>query len=230
MPYYGQRKRVYRGRRHYRRRYVKKVPQQTGYLSTASKALTLASRVASMVNAEKFHIDSNYSAALTTSAVFTPLQLIAEGDDTAQRQGRSVKLAGLLMNFQLQSDGAATNTNVARVMVIIDWWSNGAVPVSSDLLVSNAVTSFRAVDNVNAKRFKVIYDRKFPMNIPSAGGIVRRNIEKYFNVHHHLKFLGSTGVQATTGSGQMYLVVLADNVTINAVTINANFRSYYYDN
>jgi hypothetical protein len=221
-------KRTYRSRKRTNRRYRKK-PAQTSYLSTASKALSLASRVASMVNAEKNHFDYLNGAVIPVTAVIQPLQLIPQGDDTQDRIGRSIKLDGLQMTLQMTAAVAATDWLTARVIVFIDQWSNGAVPVITDLLVSSSVQSFRQRDSVTAKRFKVIMDHNFQLGIPSSSK-AESTIKRFFPLKHHIRYINTTGVQAATGAGQVYFTIFANSVTNNAATYAANFRSYYYDN
>jgi len=153
MPY----KRQYRSRRRTRRRPTKKSTPIGWNWSTAGKALKIATRVASMVNAERNHFDTTTSPAPTTTGVLFPLELIPEGDDTQNRTGRSIKLAGLDIKWLFNSAAAATGTSNIRVMFIIDWWQAGTAPTITDILVSSNTTSFRQIDSVSPQRFKVIY-------------------------------------------------------------------------
>lgn len=225
MPY-GQ-KRVYRRRRRYNRK--RPVKAQNSYLSTAAKALAVAYGVKKLVNAEKFHFDASANATILTTAQITPLQLIAEGDDISNRQGRSIKLTGLLMKLVLASAVAATQTSIVRCMLVIDRWSTGVVPAIGDILVSTTVTSFRQVDSVNARRFKVLMDRNVRLGVEATDNS-EYTISKYFPVKHHVKYINTTGVQAATGAGQIYFIVFADQVAANACGYTLNTRSWYYDN
>lgn len=226
MPY---RKSYQRKRRAPRRRTNRKRAPAVGYLNTASKALSIATRVASMVNAEKFHFDALNNITITAAAQIFPLQLIPEGDDTQTRTGRSIKLAGLDIKWLFLSAVAATGDVNARVMFFIDWWSNGAIPVVTDLLVSGVTTSFRQVDTVSSKRFQVIYDKVFTLT-PYGGNRSAFQLNRFMHLKHHLKYINTTGVQAATGSGQVYALILADSVATNAATALLQTRSFYYDN
>lgn len=230
MPYY----RTYNRRRpaYRRRRIMRKKPvQQGGYLNTAAKALAIAYGVKKLVNAEKFHFDYS-SGAITpnTTAAIAPIQLIPEGDDTQTRTGRSIKLDGVYLKLFMNSASAATTSVTVRFIVFIDWWSDGVVPSATDLLVTGDYLSFRQVDSVSAKRFKVLMDQNFDMTVQS-GDEAQKTIKRYFPVKHHLKFINTTGVQAATGSGQMYyLIVTGGTVGTNAVSALIQTRSHYYDN
>lgn len=231
MPY----KRSYRSRRRRRNYRRRKAPQQSSFYSTASKALNLASKVAGMVNAEKFHFDNQTVInPLSVSGDIFPLQLVPEGDDSTMRNGRSIKLEGLQVNSYFQSSTVGTGgafSVTARCIFFVDWWSNGVVPTVTDLLVSSEVMSFRQVDSVSAKRFKVIMDKNILLTPQSAGDKSAYTLRRFFPLKHHLRFIGSTGTQASTGSGQVYCLVLCNgNVAVNAVSCTINTRTYYYDN
>lgn len=225
-------RRVYRSRRRTARRYKRRAPPTSGgYLATAGRALSLATKVASLVNAEKFHFDSAIATtAITTAGAVFPLQLIPEGDDTQTRTGRSLKLAGLLCKMQINAGTSATLPTYVRLIHFIDWWSQGVVPAVGDLLVSASTVSFRNVDTVSSKRFKVLHDHVYTINVPTGSDIGTRFISKFHNVKHHLKFINTTGVQTATGSGQMYMLILASQVATNACDFQFNARSWYYDN
>lgn len=223
-PKRAYRKRTTRGRRR------PKAAGYGGYLSTAGKALALATRVATMVNAEKNFFDATTAITLTTSAQIYPLELIPEGDDTQMRNGRSIKLAGIFMRSHWYAGTAATTSNLVRMIMFRDNFQSGTAPTAADILATpGQVDSFRNINTANPGRYTLLMDRIVKLN-PLGSTNTSAVANKYFNIKSHVRYLGATAVPGTLGQGQIYFMCYADNVSGGAPVGNLNIRTRYYDN
>lgn len=201
-----------------------------GYLSTAGKALTLATKVAAMVNAEKNFFDATTSITLTTLPQIYPLQLIAEGDDTQARNGRSIKLAGIMMRSHWYPFTGAVTSNLIRLFMFRDNFQAGTTPTAADILQSPiTVDSFRNINTANPGRYTILMDRIIKLNPYGSAG-TSAVVNKYFNIKSHVRYLGTTGAASVAGQGQIYFMCYADNVTGGNPVGALNIRTRYYDN
>lgn len=223
-------RRTYRKKRGARRRRTAKPTGYAGYLSTAGKALALATKVATMVNAEKNFFDASTAITLTTTPQIFPLQLIAEGDDTQMRNGRSIKLAGLMMRSHWYPFTAATTSNLIRMVMFRDNYQAGTTPASTDILQTPiTVDSFRNINTANPNRYTILMDRIVKLN-PYGSTNTSAVVNKYFNIKSHVRYLGSTASTGQMGQGQIYFMCYADNVTGGNPVGALNIRTRYYDN
>lgn len=224
MPY----RRSSRGRRRPRRRRAAR-SSGTSYASTAARALSLAMRVASMVNAEKNFYDASTSLPPTTTPTIQPLQLIPEGDDTQMRNGRSIKLAGITFKSHWYT-GSTTSPNIIRLIFFRDNFQHGLAPVASDILVAPiTVDSFRNINTANPGRYTILMDREVKLN-PVGSSSPSAVVNHYFDIKSHVRYTGTTGTAAVLGQGQIYVMYFCDNLSGGGPSCALNFRTRYYDN
>lgn len=229
MPY----RRSYRrsSRRPQRRSYKRAAPNKyAGYLSTAGKALALATKVATMVNAEKNFYDATTNLLLTTTPQITALQLIPQGDDVASRTGRSIKLAGLMLRSHYYPNAASTASNLIRIIMFRDNFQAGIAPVATDILAAPiTVDSFRNLATANPGRYTILMDRIIKLS-PYGSDDTSAVVNKYFDLKHHVRYLGTAGTAGQNGQGQIYFMSYADNVSGGSPAGVINVRTRYYDN
>lgn len=222
-------RRAYRKKRTRRRRAAKPTGY-AGYLSTAGKALALATKVATMVNAEKNFYDATTNLLLTTTPQITALDLIPQGDDVQTRTGRSIKLAGLMLRSHYYPNPASTASNLIRLIMFRDNFQAGVAPVASDILAAPiTVDSFRNLATANPGRYTILMDRIIKLS-PYGSTNTSAVVNKYFNLKSHVRFLGTTGAAGQNGQGQIYFMSYADNVSGGSPAGVINVRTRYYDN
>ncbi|AUW34330.1 capsid protein [Vehemenivirus recresis] len=200
-----------------------------GYAGTAVKALSLATKVASMVNAEKNHLDFSGSYTPSTTAAIIPFGLMAEGTDVGQRIGRSIKLAGLSIRWLFNGSITATGNQNIRVMFLRDNWGTGNAPAVTDVLVGQAIYAFRNVDTTAASRFSVLYDKVIIIT-DTDGDQSSKMLKLNFKLKNHVTYYGTTATQANLGKGAIYAMIFTDTAANNAVASILDSRMWYYDN
>lgn len=216
MPYQkrGYRKRVFRrGRRSY---------------GDARKALVIARGLKRIMNVEYKFFDNTVSqTAQATAPTIVQISLIDVGDTASSRDGDSIKVVGIYLNYMWSIDASATQTQV-RIMLVQDKQTNGAVYVNSNLLLD--VT---AVDNIispynldNKYRFRVLYDRVHHL---AANGIESVSVKKYITLNQIMRFGGVAGTIADIRSNSFSVMVMSTEAT-NTPLVNIITRIRYVDN
>lgn len=216
----------------YRRRptYKRKPKRATkGNSRAIVKTIRTVGRLAKMVNAERNFFDLNVSMTPTTTPVITPLELIPQGDDTQMREGRSIKLDGVYMRSHFYSAAAATTGCMVRYIIFRDNYQAGVAPVLGDILTGALIDAFRNINTANPGRYTILLDRIIKLSTAGSSPTMAV-VNRRFNLHSHIRFLGTSASVANMGAGQIYLMYFADNNATNAVTGSAVFRTRYYDN
>lgn len=202
-------------------------------LRTASKALSLARFVASIVNAEKKKYDATYTNVSmgTTGAVstgaFNNMCYIAQGGDIHERGGNSILVKGVAVNGVMYTRDVAECR--ARMMIIQDTQQQEDTnPVLSDVLDANADSFTEALLNDKTPgRFKVLRNKNY---IFSAATSKTRKIKEYVKLHTHVKYNGSTGADIQkNGIYILFFSSVAESGTDTPVFLGMT-RTYYYDN
>lgn len=226
MPYY---RRPYR-RRYYRRRYYRKrqLPEAT-WGQVARKALSTALSIKKyMLNPEKNIHDVTASAIpLATSWVITNLSNIAQGDDSVNRQGRSVKFLGINFRGGVSLQAASTSTYRVRIIIFVDTMQLGL----SDPGATNVFVS----DNIDAQRnqlgspgrFRFLYDRSFTLT-PNGKASSYVILKKPLNIL--TKYIGVTGADASNYRNAIYIGYVCDNVAGAAPLLSYTNRLWFIDN
>lgn len=148
--------------------------------ATANKALSIASKVASVLNVEQKNVDGyasdTYGSANYSTYLLNP---IAQGDGGNQRDGDQVKVMrtyGSIMAFNNTGD-----PQWVRVMIIRDRQADGTVPTLQEVLeLGSSEPTYLAKYNMDGKfRFKVYHDKLMRLgNSPADGKNV--GIHKFF--------------------------------------------------
>lgn len=229
MPY---RRRNYR--RTFRKRYRKKQSKWGGYMSTAMKALSIANQVRSVINTEYKYKDPgalNDSINNAAWAVY-PISNIAEGDDSFDRNGRSVlaKSFGIRTTISL---GGSLDHAAVRIMLVKYNSCKGANPTIGDILVTTtgaqAVNSFRNILTANVKYYTILWDKRFSLDKDFKSEIT---LEKYWKLKFHCKYIDTTGNVSGMGENALFLLVISDNPSHATDNVNLTFTSRfrYIDN
>lgn len=212
--------------KNYRRRYRRRRRRQnaaSGYLSTASKALSVAYAVKRLVNVEKKKHTIQYSTTPSTSGSLQAASQIAQGDSEIQRDGNSVKATLFSLNYTLTQHASATAT-FARVMMIRDNQQIAdTTPAVIDVLQSPSdINSFLNPSTVG--RFTIFYDQ---IHALSSNG--NHTVSKRVNIpmQSHIRFNGSASTDVQKGG--LYILQLSSEAT-NAPTLNGTLRVAYVDN
>jgi len=94
--------------------------------------------------------------AANTTGSCTCLNLVAQGDDFNQRQGRKIILKSLYVRGFASSRDLTSGPNLARLIIFYDAQANGTTPVITDVLTAASSVSHLNLDNRD--RFKILHD------------------------------------------------------------------------
>lgn len=211
MPYRQQRRRR-------RRR-----PQQITYGQIGSKIYRDVQHLKALINVEFKHKDTAQSAAITTTGSIARISNIGQGDDFEDRQGRSIKVVSLAVNWQAEMSTAATGTLV-RFMIVADMSADGVDPTLAEILDTVVVRSH--MDLNNSRRFKVLYNKLIAL---SDNGASNKVFSKFLTLNHHVKYRGTDDTEGSAAEGNMYVLRLSDEAT-NTPTVGFNLRLRFIDN
>ncbi len=223
------------------RKYAKKsYPKRNGHgrpgyvrcgkmvISDASKALALAKYLKGIVNVEYKLIDTVTTlSAMTVAPVIIPLTNSVQGDTNITRDGSSLKIVSVSLNYFLTISSSATAT-VARVMLVHDRQTNQAIYNASfliqDVTVGDNVNSPRNMDH--ARRFSVLYDKVHTLSSSGA----RVNHVRFFKpLLLKLRYDANDGTIADLTQSSLSLVFMSNEAS-NTSTITAFTRLRFVDN
>lgn len=226
MPYpYGKRQRYYGRRRYPRRRYQRRNAGGSAW-STASRALSLATKVASMVNSEEKIIDatlSNYN--IPNSGSLVVLNQCSQGDTDTTRDGDSIKMKNHNMRISLSMNPTGTT---ARIRLIVFMWKNASsAPVVTSILEAADVLSPK---NQDLKyQSKILHDKVFQLDSSSdysAYCDFFTDFKGPLGKYSHVQYNAASGTINTNG---MYILMLSDQATLTPA-ISYYSRVQFYDN
>lgn len=206
------RKTYRRGRKAYR--FAKK------HQSEAKQALSLAKKVARMVNVEYKTYDYNNGQAIDNSGDVFTLFNPAQGDAYNERDGDSVKMVRCSGRLFITQNGSAQKT-AFRVIIFRGKQENGNAYTVADILESASHLSPKAVHE--RFRTKIIFDKLYHMSNNGNSSLVMNYNFKMFG---HTQFEAG---QATIENGGLYMLLISNEST-NTPTANWWLRTTFTDN
>lgn len=208
-----------------KRRFKRRRATGTNWMGMAKKAYKTAMYLKSVLNPERLFFDTNTTGTIGTTASINSQVLIAQGDTVSGRTGNSIKCSSIYIVGNIKINAAAANT-VLRMILFIDEQCQGAVPAAADVLQNTDVESPLNISTVSTNRFKVLFDKRCML---TSQGQQQVQLSRYIKWQKHVKFTNTTGVIASVGSGNVVLLLLADDNT-NQPTVDIRVRVRYYDN
>lgn len=199
-------------------------------LSDASKALSIARNVASMINVEyKHHNVQNLNQAVTDAGSITNVSLLTSTTNSStDRDGGQVKWTSFRLAYNIFISSSATKT-LFRVMLVQDKQTNQAQFTVADLLfdatVFDAVLSPYNINN--ASRFNVLYDKVHSLSITGDSASIYRVIHKRLNIK--CRYDANAGDVTDLSQDSLSLVFIATEAT-NDPAISFNYRARFVDN
>jgi len=225
----------------YKRRYVKKrfrrkttnarrMMGHTGrnYLNTFRSVMKWANLARNMINCEKKYrdvaVNSNPTSVATLSVLLNGL---AEGDDTQNRNGRSVLADSLHLRWTSKLGNAATNT-MLKFVIVCDKKPDITAPTSwSQVYGANEING--QIDKQNeGSRFVILKQHMVRLNDGtgrSASGDIYLSLKGI-----HVKYDGTASTTISDlESNAIYIIAISDEPT-NAPIFNFVSRFSFYDN
>lgn len=198
------------------------------YLSTIRSVMKWANLARNMINCEKKYrdvaVNSNPSSVSTLSVLLNGL---AEGDDTQNRNGRSVLADSLHVRWTSKLGNAATNT-MLKFVIVCDKKPDITTPTSwAQVYGGNEING--QIDKQNeGDRFVILKQHMVRLNDGtgrSASGDIYLSLK---GVHIKYDGTGSTGT-VDLESNAIYIIAISDEPT-NAPIFNFVSRFSFYDN
>lgn len=186
----------------------------------ASAALRGVAKIKGLVNSEKKYTDKSLSIQpIAWTGQVDLLSSIAQGNDDNQRQGNSVLARSLYLQMDARIN-TVNDSNVLRVLVVVDTENTGTAPTVSDVLQTSMVGTSNVINapinNDHLPRYNILLDKKLVL---SKNGNERICFKRYIKLYKHIKY---TGANATdTYKNNIYMVMVSD------VGIDDPFFSYY---
>lgn len=181
----------------YRRRPVKKRSnrrrrKQGGWGNTAMKALSIARRVAGLVNAEAkdYYTNQSYFSADYNGTIVSLNGGITQGVADGQRTGDSIKMKELTIRGAVKVDTTVPGgVDVGRLIIYID--KQNDITSGGNLLntVGSAASVFSPKNDDKYYDTKIIFDRKFNMTTVQN---TQFTFSKVIRLNKHVKYNNTT--------------------------------------
>lgn len=151
-----------------------------------------------------FDVTSSPSCDITIP--LTLLNGIQRGDDDTERLGRSTSLRTLEVKGYVSAGSAET---FARIIIFYDHQSNGAAPLSSELLYPMRTYGMYPR---GSSRFDVLYDQEYHVNASTeVDSLAPVNIRIPLFNQLVVYNSGSTGTVADISTGALYIATVGNN-------------------
>lgn len=164
----------------------------------------------------------------TTMSNVVPVNLCLSGAGVDQRIGRKITMTSFHLKGVIQQTGTAVVINdYARLAVVYDRQTNGAVPLASDIFqdinVTTSSTPGSGVNIGNSQRFVVLADIRMSLPAVTATGIdgstdpgmTTFNIDRFIKLRHPTVYKAdsSPSVIGDVSTGGLFLVPMGSIVS-----------------
>jgi len=125
----------------------------------------------------------------TAGTIVTSLNQIPEGTGRSERIGRKIIIKHISLRYTIRLRsviGQANSSDIIRLIVYVDKQANGAAAAVTDILDTVLLPlTFQSFKNLaNSGRFRILVDRKFPINALSSTDAVNfetRTYDRYYS-------------------------------------------------
>lgn len=177
-------------------------------------------------------VETNVGTSTTISPFTYPLT-IAVGDSVNQRTGSSIRLQSYRVNGYLQTNTAATQGCLVRIIFVKFRQTRGNSITTQFLDSSSRITShYNRGDSISATGYTILYDKTFALEKSGSG---RDNIPFEFDyspTEHHVKFdaSGTAGGVTETEDGFIRGYIMTSESTANTPNYWVDHRVSFVDN
>jgi len=186
---------------------------------------------------EKKWLDTSVTMVVTGvgTATVTLLNGLSQGTTSNTRIGSRIEVKNVQFKYNFQGGDSATGITPIRVKIVYDKESNGAAPLATDIMASDAIDG---LNNLNtAGRFITMFDQTWQPNAGasygvSAGSSQAQLLEGYVKCNLPTKYNGgNAGTVADISSGSIYVLCWTNGVTFGGAGLDnaARFRIRYTD-
>lgn len=196
----------------------------------ATTALSIASKVAAVINTEYKHFDKQTTLSPNTVGLVHHLTNIPEGNDDNERNGRSIRLKNIYLRGEIaMSTATPQNSAVSqyfRYILLIDKECKGVAPTPSDILETVHWNSPLKMNN--DYQWMVLKDKLYTLD--NAKG--RSKAVKIFKkIDAHIKYQGTGATIGDARNNQIFLMVISNESNPDVLPyFNFYSRVRYVDN
>lgn len=173
-------------------------------------------------------VEANFNVDGTINTLTQP---IVQGDSSATRDGDSINVKEITVNFQAFMSSSAT-IDFIRVIIFSDEQGNGVYPTvtgsnSNSVLAQADPNSNYSFPTAIYHRFKIWMDHRFSMSINGDSRAVQ--LSKTIKMGNHKVFYPqTTSVEGANGKGALYALLISDTPT-NLTAHNLLVGIKFYD-
>jgi hypothetical protein len=193
--------------------------------SLAERAYSGVTKLAKLINIEtktREFVKNNETLSNTPAIYYA--SLLAQGTDADQRVGMSIKLQHISIRLNAYI-GTLTTVCQCRIAIVRDLENQGADPGWDDVFDSNYSKSIAPPQEINEKRFSILFDEAFVIQPLSFQGIT-----KFVEIPHngHIRYRTNGITSASAAEGALYML-LWTSATSNFPTVNFGLRMRFTD-
>lgn len=170
----------------------------------------------------------------TATGSVTLLSGLATGTDYTGRLGRRIQMMHAEIRGWLIPDDATTNSNLARLLLVLDHQPSGALAAVTDILQASDSTSMYNINNKN--RFEILWDQEYAMaatkdvvNQAFAGSPTTWSVNEVIPIRDQATYSGTGATIASVSSNAVLLVSIGTNIATDATNANLTARISYMD-
>lgn len=213
-------------RKYYRRKYKQKYALT--YPKIGKKVyndlIWLKNKVTKL-NVEVKYIDNNDNGTIPEYANQNYLRLftLAQGDDSTDRDGDSVKSMSCDIRLLMDQNATPTNQRIRFIVLLQKFSADSITPQLADTHESGTVfSSFRNIPN--SYGFKVLTDQTINLDTDKNAMVSRKF---HYKLNHHMKFDAGDGLSVRYG--QLWYLIMTSEAT-NRATYDLTARYRFVDN
>jgi len=155
---------------------------------------------------------------------------IAQGNDYNQRNGDSVKLENVRMDYSLAVNPlAAAGVALSRIIVLRDYSNQGALITEAAVLQDVSSLNLEIHSPYNhflGDRVEVLYDQVHAQTVNSDNAMIHKRVS--FGVNDHVLWQGTTAAIGDTWQGHLF-VIFVTSEAVNTPKLTMSFLSTFVD-
>lgn len=171
-------------------------------------------------------IDTNILQSIDASGTITKLNHPPQGINVSQRLGDAILLKRVRLRLNMIY---GDNTNVLRC-IVFRWTQDNSiaanVPIVTDVLQTLNATAFYNFTHERANQVHIVYDKTIAL---SANGVPDKVLVQNFFGKKLGKKTIDMDAAVTTGTDQLYLLLISDSVAAPHPTVGGFLRMEYTD-
>lgn len=171
--------------------------------------------------------DLNFPAFGATTGQLTLLNGCIQGSAATNRIGRRIRMVSVYLRGRILMAGTSTGSSPIRIIIFYDRQTNGAAPTATDLLTSDAISSFNNLNN--NRRFQVVAD--ITRSCIGTAGPQALYFSNFKKIDLSTEFnTGNAGTVADITTGSLYALCYASpGIGVASLITNLNVRVRFSD-